>query len=289
MTVRAPTILIVDDEAQNQRLLAVLLRPEGYQTSSAASGEEALAAIDASAPDLILLDITMPDMDGYQVASILKANQATANIPIIMGTAHMERTARLAGLDAGAEDFLTKPVDCAELWLRVRKLLRLKAFGDMRDEGLDLEQQVLARTVDLQRFRTAMDATADAIMLVSRNSMRFMEVNETACSLLGYERRQLLDMGPAELIDASNAKLERQYDALIAGPANRDQQETAMVRKDGSTVQVEVNSQALRSGSDWTIVVVVRDITERKEAQMRLTHLAHHAAPDRPAQSHAVL
>jgi diguanylate cyclase (GGDEF)-like protein/PAS domain S-box-containing protein len=276
MNLRAPTILIVDDEAQNRRLLAVLLRPEGYHTASAASGEEALAAVGESAPDLILLDITMPGMDGYQVASILKANQATANIPIIMVTAHMERSARLAGLDAGAEDFLTKPVDRAELWLRVRNLLRLKAFGDLRDHSANLERQVLARTIDLQRFRTAMDATADAIMLVSRASMMFTEVNQTACTLLGYDRSEMLDMGPADLVEASRAKLERQYDGLIAGDVNRDQQETMMTCKNGATVQVEINSQALRSGTDWTIVVVVRDITERKEAEQRLTHLAHH-------------
>ena len=276
MSLRNPTILIVDDEAQNRRLLAVLLRPEGYTTSSAASGEEALVAIGASAPDLILLDITMPGMDGYQVANILKANADTANIPIIMVTAHMERTARLAGLDAGAEDFLTKPVDRAELWLRVRNLLRLKAFGDLRVQSANLERQVLARTTDLQLFRTAMDATADAIMLVSRDSMRFTEVNETACTLLGYDRSAMLDMGPAALFGASHAMLEQQYDALINGAINRDQQETVMTCKDGSTVQVEVSSQAMRSGGDWTIVVVVRDITERKEAQTRLTHLAHY-------------
>ncbi|MDQ1817384.1 EAL domain-containing protein [Massilia sp. CCM 9210] len=276
MTLRAPTILIVDDEAKNRRLLAVLLQPEGYSTCGAASGEEALAAIGASAPDLILLDITMPGMDGYRVASILKADPATANIPIIMVTAHMERTARLAGLDAGAEDFLTKPVDRAELWLRVRNLLRLKAYGDLQDHSARLESQVLARTVDLQRFRTAMDATADAIMLISRASMRFSEVNETACHLLGYSRADLLSMGPAELIKTSRAALECQYDALIVDGADRDQREMMMTRKDGLSVQVEVHSQALRSGNDWTIVVVVRDITERKQAEKRLTHLAHH-------------
>jgi CheY-like chemotaxis protein len=168
----APTILIVDDEAQNRRLLAVLLRPEGYLTSTAASGEEALASISQCAPDLILLDIMMPGIDGCKVASILKANPATSNIPIIIVTAHIERSARLACLEAGAEDFLTKPVDRAELWLRVRNLLRLKAFGDLQHHSSNLEQLVLARTVDLRRFRTAMDATADAILLISRTTKR---------------------------------------------------------------------------------------------------------------------
>jgi diguanylate cyclase (GGDEF)-like protein/PAS domain S-box-containing protein len=278
MTMRSPTILIVDDEAQNRRLLAVLLRPEGYRTSGAASGEEALAAISACAPDLILLDLMMPGMDGNQVAAILKANPATANIPIIMVTARMERSARLAGLDAGAEDFLTKPVDRAELWLRVRNLLRLKAFGDLQDHSARLERQVLARTADLQRFRTAMDATADAIVLVSRNSMRFIEVNETACTLLGYTRADILALGPAQLYGTSRAQLERDYDHIIDGHHNGELVESELRCKDGAIVQVEVHSQALGPSEDWTIVAVMRNITERKAAENRLNHLAHHDA-----------
>ena len=147
------TILIVDDELQNRKLLETLLRPEGYQTRSAASGEDALASVAQLAPDLILLDIMMPGMDGYEVASNLKANPATATIPIIMVTANIDRDARLAGLKAGAEEFLTKPVDSAELWFRVRNLLRLKAFNDfLQNQSSLLEDLVQARTADLHRL-----------------------------------------------------------------------------------------------------------------------------------------
>jgi len=124
------TILIVDDELQNRKLLEALLRPEGYLTLSAATGAEALALIAQRAPDLILLDILMPGMDGYEVASILKADPATSSIPVIMVTAQDDRCARLASLTAGAEDILTKPIDRAELWLRIRNLLRLRASSE---------------------------------------------------------------------------------------------------------------------------------------------------------------
>lgn len=131
-----PTILIVDDEALNRKLLEALLLPEGYLTVSAASGEEALALIAERAPDLILLDVRMPGMDGYQVASTLKADPVTAGIPIIMVTAQADRAARVIGLDAGAEEYLTKPVDRVELWLRIRNLLRLTASSDhAKDAG----------------------------------------------------------------------------------------------------------------------------------------------------------
>jgi CheY-like chemotaxis protein len=94
MTPPTATILIVDDEIQNRKLLVALLWPEGYLTLTAASGEEALVSIAQRAPDLILLDIMMPGMDGYEVASTLKANPATASIPIIMVTASIGRASR---------------------------------------------------------------------------------------------------------------------------------------------------------------------------------------------------
>lgn len=111
MSSRAATILIVDDELQNRRLLEALLKPEGYLTLTAANGDEALASIAQCAPDLILLDVMMPGMDGHELATLLKAEPATSDIPIIMVTAQIDGSARLAGLNAGAEEFLTKPVD----------------------------------------------------------------------------------------------------------------------------------------------------------------------------------
>jgi diguanylate cyclase (GGDEF)-like protein len=153
VTESAPTILIVDDEPQNRRLLEALLGPEGYDTVTAATGEAALGLVEASPPDLILLDIMMPGMDGYEVATALKANPLTVGIPIIMVSAQSDRNARLRGLEAGAEDFLTKPVDRGELWLRVRNLLRLKELTDsLHAQSLGLEEQVTARTADLHRM-----------------------------------------------------------------------------------------------------------------------------------------
>ena len=102
MTPLPAKILIVDDEPRNCKLLDAMLRPEGYRTRRAASGEEALEAIAQDAPDLILLDVMMPGMSGHEVARRLKANPLTSHIPIIMVTAQSDRAARLAGLDAGA-------------------------------------------------------------------------------------------------------------------------------------------------------------------------------------------
>ena len=128
-------ILVVDDDRDNRELLEVFLGCEGFLIVTATCGEEALASVAQQPPDLILLDIMMPGLDGFQVAAKIKGNHATKNIPIIMVTALDDRNTRVLALRAGAEDFLTKPCDRGELCVRVRKLLRLKTPGERTIEG----------------------------------------------------------------------------------------------------------------------------------------------------------
>jgi PleD family two-component response regulator len=120
-------ILIVDDERPNRQLLEVMLAPEGFLLLTAASGEEALAIVARQPPDLMLIDVLMPRMDGYEVAARIKGDVATRNISIILISGLDDSSARMLGRSTGAEDFLTKPVDRAELCMRVRKALRPKA------------------------------------------------------------------------------------------------------------------------------------------------------------------
>jgi signal transduction histidine kinase/DNA-binding response OmpR family regulator len=155
-------ILIVDDERHNRELLEIMLKPEGFLLQSAATGEEALALIARQPPDLILLDVMMPGMSGYDVAGKIKSDPATKNIPVIMLTALDDRNARMLGLNAGAEDFLTKPVDRPELSVRVRNLLRIKAYGDRLRNALTALESVNAQ-LDLNTKEIASaQALADA-------------------------------------------------------------------------------------------------------------------------------
>ena len=124
-------ILIVDDEPDNLELLEVILAWEGFVILTAASGEEALATVAQKPVDLVLLDIMMPDMNGYEVVAKIKGNLATKNIPVLMISALVDVNVRTLALTAGADDFLAKPLQRAELVLRVRKLLRkTRAAGD---------------------------------------------------------------------------------------------------------------------------------------------------------------
>jgi DNA-binding response OmpR family regulator len=120
------SILVVDDERDIAAMLEQVLTDAGFAPRSVFSGKDAIEAVLADPPDLVLLDVSMPGMDGFAVAQMLKADPASATIPIIMVTAQVGRGAKMIGLESGAEDYLTKPVDTTELLLKIRNILRLQ-------------------------------------------------------------------------------------------------------------------------------------------------------------------
>ena len=129
---KADRILVVDDAPDNVLLVQTILEDEGYEISSAENGFSALTQIEQSAPDLVLLDVMMPGMDGYEVTQRIRQNEKLPFIPILLITAH-DQPSVAQGLDVGADDFIRKPVEMDELLARVRSLLRLKHSVDERD------------------------------------------------------------------------------------------------------------------------------------------------------------
>jgi class 3 adenylate cyclase/CheY-like chemotaxis protein len=152
-------ILVVDDVEKNVRLLADVLAARGFRTATAMSGEAALAAIAQEPPDLVLLDVMMPGLSGYDVCRAIRADARHAMLPVVLVTALDPHEERIKGLDAGADDFLTKPVNQAELLARVRSLLRIKALYD----------QVQAQKGELQQWNTTLEQrVADGVQQLER-------------------------------------------------------------------------------------------------------------------------
>lgn len=277
---RSARILIVDDEAHNRQLLEVMLAPEAYSVVSVASGEAALAQIAEEPPDLVLLDVMMPGMDGYQLAGQLKGNAATKNIPIIMVTALSDRSARMLGLTAGAEDFLSKPVDRSEMCVRIRNLLRLKAFGEYHDRyGQMLEGVVGSRTAELvaseRLYRSTFDAAPVGIVHVGLDG-HWTRVNQRLCELLGYSREELQTQEVQSLIHSEedvegNAESFRLLAARAVDRQVIDEQR--LRRRDGTSMWARINISVFRDaeGSPLHFISVLEDITERRnlEAQVR--------------------
>ena len=137
-----PRILIVDDQPMNVDILKTRLAVHGYELLTATDGAEALAIASAQHPDLILLDIMMPRIDGIEVCKRLKADTSLPFMPIIMVTAKADSKDIVAGLEAGADEYLTKPVDQASLVARVKSMLRIKALHDTaQEQAARLEEQ----------------------------------------------------------------------------------------------------------------------------------------------------
>src|SRR4051794_33359650 len=155
-----PRVLVVDDQAPNVRLLEAILAPRGYDVRTASSGEEALAALERDDMDLVLPDIVMPGLDGYQVCRKIRERPGTAYLPVVMVTASGDEQ-KIKALEAGADDFLTKPVNQNELLARVASLARIKRYQDTIKRQADelaawnheLEDRVSDQVSQIERMR----------------------------------------------------------------------------------------------------------------------------------------
>jgi len=274
--IRRARILVVDDEPVNVQLLEFLLKTTGYEQVSSTTDPRQVATLHLQySYDLIILDLQMPHMDGFQVMEALKPMERESWLPVLVVTAEPDK--KLAALEAGARDFIGKPFDTVEVMTRIRNLLEVRLLHrESREHGARLERNVRERTAELQRFRGAMDATADAIFLVDAHHMSMIDVSDGACRMLGFSREALLRIDPVALGLAERAQLERYVDPASA-PREHDIVETELLRSDGQgAVPVEISWQLQQLDGMRMLIAVARDISERLHAAQRLKHMSNY-------------
>jgi two-component sensor histidine kinase/DNA-binding NarL/FixJ family response regulator len=161
-------ILIVDDDVRNLKLLEAILTAEGHSTIGATNGEEALRLTAEVEPDLILLDIMMPGVDGFSILHKIKSSADTMNIPVVMVTSLHDQESRIKALETGAEDFITKPFSKPELAARVRSLLKVKAYYDsLKDQQITLEEEVARKTESLENYSRRLEIVSQASVQIN--------------------------------------------------------------------------------------------------------------------------
>jgi CheY-like chemotaxis protein len=193
------TVLVVDDTPANVRLLDEMLVARGYKVITATTGTEAIDAVRRHRPHLVLLDVQLPDFDGFEVCERLRADRATATLPVVMVTASVGKE-RVRALQSGADDFLTKPFDQAELFARIHSLVKVRGFQEQIEAqafelaalNRTLQQRVDAQIAEMERLRQlrryVSAQVADAIMSKGAESLRFhrSEISALFCDLRGF-------------------------------------------------------------------------------------------------------
>jgi len=175
------TILIVDDEPQLRQVIRTQLEEQGYHLVEASSGQEALALAYRVNPDLILLDVIMPDLDGLEVCRILKRNEATRSIPVVLLTFREGLEDRIQGLDAGASDYLTKPVQPDELLARVKAHLRTRQLW----EDLEQRQQDFASLLELSKAVASTLRSPEIFRLIVERSAQLIDASRCSLVVIG--------------------------------------------------------------------------------------------------------
>ena len=253
-----PTVLVVDDVTANRETLLELLDSKGYRIVEAASGPEALKLATESPPDLVLLDVMMPGMDGYEVCRRLRAEAILAEVPVIMITALDDEMSRLAGIEAGADDFITKPFHGAELRARVRTILRLNHYRRLMGAQERIHEQA-----------TLLDQAREAIIVTSLDDS-IIYWNKGAENTFGWSSGEVLGRRTFELLNVDPAKYKEVRETL----AVKDDWQGELVKttKDGRQIIVEVRCTMVRNihGQPKSILAINTDVTEKKQLEAQL-------------------
>lgn len=308
-------ILIVDDLPDNLRVLSAAISGQGYQVRCAKSGAIALMAVQTTCPDLILLDIRMPDMDGYEVCQRLKASEVTCNIPIIFLSALDDAFDKVKAFEIGGADYITKPFQVEEVLIRVKHQISLKvAETEISQLNQQLEQRIQQRTEQLEiinqelqleiierqvieealkvseeRLNNILGAIEDVVWSMNETMSRTFYLNAAVERIYGYPMCDFLEdhhlwlkvIHPEDRDRVKNIN----HSLLNSGSFN---EEYRIVRPDREVRWVSNQGHCIydRDGNLLRVDGIVRDITVQKQAQQQLIHDAFHDAltnlPNRP-------
>lgn len=301
----AATILVVDDVEDNRRLLARFLKKKGHNIMLSSGGSDALRQVENELPDLVLLDITMPDIDGLSVLRRLRANYSPVELPVIMVTALDDPESIVKSLNSGANDYVTKPIDFPVLTARCSsQLQRRAAAAALRNLNEELEQRVEIRTAELRRaydvlkdesaerrraqsltkkreemYRALYDDNPTTFLTISED-LAVLSVNRFGADKLGYEVEDLVgeDLGRV-YVEADHDLVKAAIVDCLVDAGTPKSWEARMLCRDGSVVWTRATGRSrFTAEGPKNVLVVCEDITEARRLSEQLSYEARHDA-----------
>lgn len=261
-------ILIADDNPNNLKVLLGLLSPAGYKIRPALSGEIALKAAEHSPPDLILLDVQMPGLNGYQTCELLKRNEATKDIPVIFISAMQDTEDKIAGFKAGAVDYIAKPFQSEEVLARVQTHIQ---FYHIKRQ---LEQMVKDRTAELEKseafYRVIFEDNPIAIIVLKSKDLSIISVNHSFKEMLGYTPEE--SIGQPLVFIAQNKHRDKLISLLENNLESAAYTAYPIVfqHKNGDEIQIEGVLQRVNYPGYEAQIFMFQDVTEKKQAEAKL-------------------
>jgi diguanylate cyclase (GGDEF)-like protein/PAS domain S-box-containing protein len=255
---RKPAILIVDDAPDNIALLRAMMVRQGYATFLATSGERALEVAQRVQPDLVLLDVVMPGMDGLETCRRLKAHPATSRIPVIFMSERGETDDIVAGFDIGAADYIPKPLRMEEVCARVRAQLRLSADSDSNSQKEQAD-----------RLRMIVDSMDQGLLIVERCG-RIQYANPACDRYLGYATRELVGRSLAELLAQQDSYPD---DCAAMESIGHGTREVLIRHRDGGLRAMDLTMTPMHA-DDGLFVALLHDITHHKQSEDALQRAA---------------
>ncbi|MEO6216874.1 MAG: EAL domain-containing protein [Sphingomonas sp.] len=280
------TILAVDDNPVNLALMVAHLEKHGFEVTVAGGGEEALKRAAFGQPDLILLDVMMPGIDGFETCRRLKADPATRDIPVIFMTALSDVDDKVAGFEAGGIDYVSKPFQIEELLARVRTHLALRAAQQrVTAQNAELREEIRARReaetalrFSELRYRRLFETANDGILLLDSETGQVTDANPAITVMLGHDHAALIGRTLWELAPFRNVAASKSMVAEIGLLEHVKYDDWVIKRRDGLSINVEMIGNLYQAGGRSIIQCNIRDITDRREAEARIRYLALHDA-----------
>jgi len=254
------TVLIVDDDESTRKLIKAMLHREGYHLLEAPNGLEALEQARAHTPDLILMDVMMPQLNGFETCRRIREDPMMAEVPVLFITALSDQESRLRGIAAGADDFITKPINLTELRARVKTIMRLNRYRLLMERA---------------RFEHLVETSPDGILLTN-TSGQIQFANTTACQMLTTSPENVHTQNIANFLPPNQAETLRQLlQQTIESIPQPGPFEFELKRPDGSSLPVEISLGPFSWHGERTVQLTVRDITERKRVEKAIRTIAH--------------
>ncbi|MBP5973787.1 response regulator [Brasilonema sp. CT11] len=270
-------ILVIDDTPENLHLLAAMLTEQGYKVRSVTKGSAGLRGAQAAPPDLILLDINMPEMNGYEVCQHLKESDRTRDIPVIFISAMNDVLDKVKAFSVGGVDFITKPFQVEEVLARVDNHLMIRNLrSSLQEQNARLQQEICERKQAEEKFAKAFRSSPSPIAITTFSEPRFTEVNNSFLRMSGYCLEEIIGYTAAELQLWISSQKYASTIAKLLEIGSLQNYEMEFRTKSGEVRIVLLSAELIDICGIECVLNIINDITERKRLENEFISLVSH-------------